>query len=51
MGNKTLSTRLGLGLSVIADRIGPVKETNVYADISYTLKLGGGHNLAFGIYG
>ena len=48
-GHSPVGNNLGLGLSVIADRIGPVKETNVYADISYTLKLGGGHNLAFGI--
>ncbi|MFD1286230.1 PorP/SprF family type IX secretion system membrane protein, partial [Mesonia ostreae] len=27
----------GLGLSAISDEIGPVKETNVYADFSYTL--------------
>ncbi|BAO75430.1 type IX secretion system membrane protein PorP/SprF [Winogradskyella sp. PG-2] len=40
---------LGLGLSVISDRIGPVKETNVYADVSYTLRLGGEHRLAFGV--
>ena len=29
----------GLGLSVISDEIGPIKETNVYADFSYTLRL------------
>ena len=44
-----VGNNLGLGLSVIADQIGPVKETNVYADVSYTLKLGGEHRLAFGI--
>lgn len=48
-GHSPIGNNLGLGLSVIADQIGPVKETNVYADISYTLKLGGGHNLAFGV--
>ena len=48
-GHAPIGNNLGLGLSVIADQIGPVKETNVYADISYTLKLGGGHNLAFGV--
>ena len=46
-----VGNNLGLGMSVIADQIGPVKETNVYADVSYTLKLGGEHNLAFGIKG
>jgi type IX secretion system PorP/SprF family membrane protein len=48
-GHSPIGNNLGLGLSVIADQIGPVKETNVYADVSYTLKLGGEHNLAFGI--
>jgi len=48
-GHTPVGNNMGLGLSVIADQIGPVKETNVYADISYTLKLGGEHNLAFGV--
>ncbi|NRB59696.1 MAG: type IX secretion system membrane protein PorP/SprF [Winogradskyella sp.] len=44
-----VGNNLGLGLSLISDRIGPVQETNVYADVSYTLKLGGEHRLAFGV--
>ena len=40
---------VGLGLSAISDEIGPVKENNIYADFSYTLHLGGEHNLAFGL--
>lgn len=40
---------VGLGLSAITDKIGPVEENNVYADFSYTLNLGGEHRLAFGI--
>jgi type IX secretion system PorP/SprF family membrane protein len=40
--------QVGVGLSVIADQIGPVKEQNVNADFSYTLDLGGEHKLAFG---
>lgn len=40
---------LGLGVSAINDQIGPIEETNVYADISYTLDLGNERNLAFGI--
>jgi type IX secretion system PorP/SprF family membrane protein len=43
--------QVGLGLSAINDRIGPVEETNVYADFSYTLNLGGEHKLAFGLKG
>lgn len=42
---------VGLGLSAINDKIGPVEETNLYADFSYTLNLGGEHRLAFGIKG
>jgi len=40
---------MGLGLSLISDQIGPVRETNVYADVSYTLKFAGEHRLAFGV--
>jgi type IX secretion system PorP/SprF family membrane protein len=42
---------VGLGLSVITDKIGPVEENNIYADFSYTLNLGGEHKLAFGLKG
>tara|TARA_Y100000780_G_scaffold224504_1_gene235964 strand:+ start:957 stop:1862 length:906 start_codon:yes stop_codon:yes gene_type:complete len=48
-GHAPVGDNLGVGLSVIADQIGPVQETNVYADVSYTLRLGGEHNLAFGV--
>lgn len=40
---------VGLGLSIISDKIGPVEENNFYADFSYTLNLGGEHRLAFGL--
>lgn len=40
---------VGLGLSVISDKIGPVDETNTYADFSYTLNFGENHHLAFGL--
>ena len=48
-GHLPVGEKVGLGLSVISDEIGPVKETNTYADFSYTLQLGGEHRLAFGI--
>ncbi len=32
-----LGKKVGVGLSVIADEIGPAKEQNIYADFSYTL--------------
>jgi type IX secretion system PorP/SprF family membrane protein len=40
---------VGLGLSAVSDKIGPVQENNVYADFSYTLNLGGNQKLAFGL--
>ncbi|NNL15308.1 MAG: type IX secretion system membrane protein PorP/SprF [Flavobacteriaceae bacterium] len=48
-GHAPVGKNVGLGLSVISDEIGPVKETNVYADFSYTLRLGGMHKLALGL--
>jgi type IX secretion system PorP/SprF family membrane protein len=42
---------VGLGISAITDKIGPVQENNLYADFSYTLNLGGEHRLAFGLKG
>ena len=43
--------QVGLGLSVISDQIGPVKETNAYVDFSYTIPVGTVTKLAFGIKG
>jgi type IX secretion system PorP/SprF family membrane protein len=40
---------VGLGLSAISDKIGPVEENNVYADFSYTVNLGPNSKLAFGL--
>lgn len=44
-----ISDKVGLGFSAIKDELGPVKETNVYADFSYTLQLGKKLDLALGI--
>ncbi|TVZ55226.1 type IX secretion system PorP/SprF family membrane protein [Lutibacter sp. Hel_I_33_5] len=41
--------KLGLGLSFIADKIGPVKEQTAYGDFSFTVQVGEGRNLGFGI--
>ncbi|MCZ8169655.1 MAG: type IX secretion system membrane protein PorP/SprF [Flavobacterium sp.] len=40
---------VGLGISAITDKIGPVEENNIYTDFSYTLNLGGESRLAFGL--
>lgn len=44
-----INDRIGLGLSAIKDKLGPVKETNLFADFSYTLQLGSTIKLALGI--
>lgn len=41
--------RLGLGFSVIADEIGPLKEQYVYADVSYTIPVSYDSHLSFGL--
>ncbi|WP_456378302.1 PorP/SprF family type IX secretion system membrane protein [Lutibacter sp.] len=40
---------VGLGLSIIHDEIGPVKEDNIYVDFSYTIFTSDEGRLAFGL--
>ncbi|RMA65839.1 PorP/SprF family type IX secretion system membrane protein [Ulvibacter antarcticus] len=44
-----IGDKVGLGLSAIKDELGPISETNVYADFSYTLQMGATTKLAFGL--
>lgn len=44
-----ITERMGLGLSVYADKIGPINEQFIFADYSYTIPVGYYDNLAFGI--
>ncbi len=44
-----IGKNVGLGLSIISDKIGPVDEKNVNLDFSYTLKFGNESRLSFGI--
>ncbi|WP_117882215.1 PorP/SprF family type IX secretion system membrane protein [Aureibaculum luteum] len=46
-----LGKNLGGGFSAILDEHGPVKETNVYADVSYTINTSEEGRLAFGLKG
>jgi type IX secretion system PorP/SprF family membrane protein len=46
-----IGKNVGLGFSAISDKIGPVDETNIFADFSYTLKLDEKQRLAFGLKG
>ncbi len=50
-GHAPVGDRVGLGLSLIADEIGPVKETNAYIDFSYTIPVTAETKLAFGLKG
>ena len=47
--NAPIRKNIGFGLSVFADKIGPVKEQNLFADISYTIQTSDTGNLAFGV--
>lgn len=47
--NSPVGKNVGVGFSIVSDKIGPVEENNVFADFSYTLNLGDEHRLAFGI--
>lgn len=40
---------VGLGVSLISDKVGPVNETNLYTDFSYTVKTSEDSKLAFGL--
>jgi type IX secretion system PorP/SprF family membrane protein len=48
-GHSPVTDEVGLGLSVIKDELGPVKETNAYVDFSYTLQVGENLKLALGL--
>lgn len=43
------NSNLGLGLSIINDKIGPSEENNISADISYTIPTSNSFELSFGI--
>lgn len=42
---------MGLGLSVVNDKIGPINQTVIYGDYSYTVKLTETQKLSFGLKG
>jgi type IX secretion system PorP/SprF family membrane protein len=42
---------VGIGLSVVHDEIGPIKQTGIYADYSYHIKISEKTKLAFGLKG
>ncbi|MBU0941839.1 MAG: type IX secretion system membrane protein PorP/SprF [Flavobacteriaceae bacterium] len=48
-GHGAVGSNVGIGLSFLSDKIGPVSEQNVFGDFSYTLKLGENQTLALGL--
>ncbi len=46
-----MGNNLGMGLSIMTDEIGPLKETNVYTDFSFTIQTSEMGKLAFGLKG
>ena len=47
--NTPVGKNVGVGVSLVSDKIGPVEENNITGDFSYTLNLGGEHRLALGL--
>ena len=48
-GHSPVGEKVGLGLSAIRDQLGPVEETNIFVDFSYTLEVSDELKLALGI--
>lgn len=46
-----ISYNVGIGLSLLYDQLGPTKQTGIYADYSYHLKVSHRTKLAFGLKG
>jgi len=44
-----IGSGVGLGLSLISDKIGPQDENSIFADVSYTLPVSQNGNLSFGL--
>ncbi|MFN3404920.1 MAG: type IX secretion system membrane protein PorP/SprF [Cytophagaceae bacterium] len=51
MHSPVFNNQLGVGLSLMNDKIGPLNTTSVYADFAYKLKVSEKGKLAFGIKG
>lgn len=48
-GNQPVGKNLGAGLSIVSDKLGPISEKNIYADLSYTLQLNESMKIAVGM--
>jgi type IX secretion system PorP/SprF family membrane protein len=49
MNTPLRNKKMGIGFSVVNDRIGPINQTFIYADYSYSVKLSKTLKLAFGL--
>ncbi|MCI9847010.1 type IX secretion system membrane protein PorP/SprF [Flavobacterium pectinovorum] len=45
------NSKIGVGVSLVNDKIGPTNETNISADLSYTIQTSADFKLSFGIKG
>ncbi|MBL0129155.1 MAG: type IX secretion system membrane protein PorP/SprF [Flavobacteriales bacterium] len=45
------SKKMGLGLSIVNDKIGPTRQTGIYADYAYRIRVGANAKLSFGLKG
>lgn len=48
-GSTSIGEKVGVGLSVISDKLGPISETNTYADFSYRFQVSEKTTLALGL--
>lgn len=48
-GHTSVTEKIGLGASIISDKIGPYNKTNITTDYSYLIKLSDNHHLSFGL--
>ncbi|HEU0135667.1 MAG TPA: type IX secretion system membrane protein PorP/SprF [Flavobacterium sp.] len=49
--NTPLKKNIGIGVSLVNDKIGPTSENNFSVDVSYTVKTSENYKLAFGVKG
>lgn len=48
-GHTSVTEKIGIGASIISDKIGPYNKTNITTDYSYLIKLADNHHISFGL--
>jgi len=46
-----LNNKLGVGINMVSDKLGPKKVTGIYGSVAYLLKIGNATKLSFGVRG